>query len=202
MAHTEYWLANTNDAAAPPLLSVEDMALKCIESWTEAVLFLSENDLRVVWMNAAAESVLREHEIVLNEERLELAQANLQESFDDFLSQTDGETASWILEPRRGLGTLVFRRRSIPGSSYLLLCIHDPERPSTHLPDVGSLLGLTPSESRIIKGLIDGRRADELAQDLRVSLETIRTHIRRIYVKVGVNSREQLIARVSAFRVP
>lgn len=70
------------------------------------------------------------------------------------------------------------------------------------MPDVGALFGLTPSETRIMRGLVDGRRADKLAEELGVSIETVRTHIRRFYNKLGVNSREQMIAKVSAYRVP
>lgn len=202
MAHSEQWLANNYEAPAPALHSAEELALKCIQSWAEAVLFLTEDHLRVIWMNDAAERVLHAHGAALNGGRIELAQRNQQGGLDQFLAGADRDTGSWILETTKGLGTLVFRCRSIPATSHLLLSIHNPENPSTHLPDVGALLGLTPSEARITAGLIDGRRADDLAQDLSVSLETIRTHIRRIYLKVGVNSREQLIAKVSAFRVP
>jgi DNA-binding CsgD family transcriptional regulator len=49
---------------------------------------------------------------------------------------------------------------------------------------------------------MNGRRADELAWELNVSIETVRTHIRRFYNKLGVNSREQMIAMISAYRVP
>jgi DNA-binding CsgD family transcriptional regulator len=201
MGHSELWLANTEEAPSRASDSAEDLALKCIQSWNEAVLFLTERDLRVMWMNEAAGRVLSEHGAAVTGGRIELSQRSQQAGFEQFLARADGETGSWILD-LKGLGALVFRCRSIPGSSHLLLSIHNPESPSTHLPDVGALLGLTPSEARITKGLIDGRRADDLATDLSVSLETIRTHIRRIYLKVGVNSREQLIARVSAFRVP
>lgn len=50
--------------------------------------------------------------------------------------------------------------------------------------DLGCVFGLTPTESVVVRGLVSGRGAEQLAGDLRVGLETIRTHIRRAYHKL------------------
>jgi DNA-binding NarL/FixJ family response regulator len=57
-------------------------------------------------------------------------------------------------------------------------------------PDV-----LTPREAEVMELLRSGRSNAEIAQALHVSIETVRTHARRIYRKLGVKTRRELLAR-------
>lgn len=182
--------------------SVADLALLSLQSWSQAVVFLQPEDLEVLWMNDAATIALRTCGATVAGGRIQFPDKARHAAFARFLSGAKIEVGSWILDLTDGKGARVFRCRVVPETGHRLLSIFNPEIPSTYLPDVGAILGLTPSEARIIQGLVDGRRADQLAQDLAISLETVRTHIRRIYSKTGVNSREQLIAKVSVYRVP
>ncbi len=54
-------------------------------------------------------------------------------------------------------------------------------------PDV-----LTHREAEVMELLRDGRSNAEIAHSLHVSIETVRTHARRIYRKLGVKSRREL----------
>jgi DNA-binding NarL/FixJ family response regulator len=54
---------------------------------------------------------------------------------------------------------------------------------------------LTPREADVLEHLQDGRSNAEIAQALHVSIETVRTHARRIYRKLGVRTRRELHAR-------
>jgi DNA-binding NarL/FixJ family response regulator len=58
-------------------------------------------------------------------------------------------------------------------------------------PDV-----LTPREAEVMELLRAGRSNGEIAQALHVSIETVRTHARRIYRKLGVRTRRELRALV------
>jgi DNA-binding CsgD family transcriptional regulator len=55
---------------------------------------------------------------------------------------------------------------------------------------------LTASEHRILMLMLDGLTAEELSQRLGSSLDTVRTHIRNIYGKLKVTSREGLFSRL------
>jgi DNA-binding NarL/FixJ family response regulator len=57
-------------------------------------------------------------------------------------------------------------------------------------PDV-----LTPREAEVMELLQTGKTNAEIANDLHVSVETIRSHARRIYRKLGVKTRRELLAR-------
>ena len=54
---------------------------------------------------------------------------------------------------------------------------------------------LTAREGDVLELLQAGRSNAEIAQTLQVSVETVRTHARRIYRKLGVSSRRELHAR-------
>jgi DNA-binding NarL/FixJ family response regulator len=54
---------------------------------------------------------------------------------------------------------------------------------------------LTPRESEVLELLQAGRSNAEIAQALHLGVETVRTHARRIYRKLGVRTRRELHAR-------
>jgi two-component system, NarL family, response regulator DesR len=54
---------------------------------------------------------------------------------------------------------------------------------------------LTPREAEVLELLQGGRSNAEIAQTLHVGIETVRTHARRIYRKMGVRTRRDLRAR-------
>jgi DNA-binding NarL/FixJ family response regulator len=52
--------------------------------------------------------------------------------------------------------------------------------------------GLTAREAEVLELLQDGRTNSEIAEELAIGIETVRTHARSIYRKVGVPSRREL----------
>jgi DNA-binding NarL/FixJ family response regulator len=58
-----------------------------------------------------------------------------------------------------------------------------------------ALLGLTPREVEVLGRLGDGATAREIGAELYVSHETIRSHLKRIYRKLGVHDRPSALRR-------
>jgi DNA-binding NarL/FixJ family response regulator len=58
----------------------------------------------------------------------------------------------------------------------------------------GSQLGLSQRESEVLSLLVDGLSNRMIATQLVVGEETVKTHLRSIYRKLGVNDRAQAIA--------
>lgn len=72
-------------------------------------------------------------------------------------------------------------------------------RHSSHLPSpVQSLLLLTSSERRVLYFLTAGRSAQEIADELVVSLATVRSHIRSVLRKLGVRSQLAAVAMANS----
>lgn len=68
-----------------------------------------------------------------------------------------------------------------------------PSDPEQHPPSGPEML--TPREADVLELLRTGRSNGEIAATLHVSIETVRTHARRIYRKLGVRTRRELVAR-------
>ena len=57
---------------------------------------------------------------------------------------------------------------------------------------------LSPRERQVLNLLTQGFRNDEIADELSLTLNTVKTHIRRIYETLQVHSRGELFARLRA----
>lgn len=58
--------------------------------------------------------------------------------------------------------------------------------------------GLTPRENDVLIYLAQGRDAKHIHQALRLSVNTVRTHMRRVYAKLDVHNQQELIDLVYA----
>jgi DNA-binding NarL/FixJ family response regulator len=54
---------------------------------------------------------------------------------------------------------------------------------------------LSPRELDVVNGIVDGKSYKMIADDLYVSINTIRTHIKNIYKALGINSKAELIRK-------
>jgi len=54
---------------------------------------------------------------------------------------------------------------------------------------------LTPKQIEVIEGLVDGLSYNALADKMDVSISTIKTHIKRIYQTLHVNSKSEAVAK-------
>ena len=57
---------------------------------------------------------------------------------------------------------------------------------------------LTPRQSEVLRLLEQGRSTAQIAEELHLSTETVRSHIRRLFRALGVNSRLEAVAAVRA----
>lgn len=54
---------------------------------------------------------------------------------------------------------------------------------------------LTPAEKRILKHLAEGSSYNSIADDLEISVHTVRSHIRNIYSKLYVHSKTEAVVK-------
>jgi DNA-binding CsgD family transcriptional regulator len=59
-------------------------------------------------------------------------------------------------------------------------------------------LRLSPREVQVVKGVFRDNKDESIAADLGISPHTVGTYLQRIYTKLRVGSRPQLIVRVMA----
>lgn len=67
---------------------------------------------------------------------------------------------------------------------------------------LSALFGLTEAEQRVCDGIISGSVVSEIAADLGVNVSTVRTHLLRIYQKVGVRRQAELMKMAATLHSP
>ena len=105
------------------------------------------------------------------------------------------------LKPR---SPLVFSRED--GSSVCLKLAHDPERCNHSLiferenylsePRQLKPLGLSLRETDVAYWVLHNKTNWEIGQILHISSRTVEKHVERIFIKLGVNNRQHLMAKV------
>ncbi|MGK2319268.1 LuxR C-terminal-related transcriptional regulator [Gordonia rhizosphera] len=110
------------------------------------------------------------------------------------------ETALSIAEPMRLVAPFLEGGRAIAdalarhsGSLGYLDGFADHVRRLSHDRSGPDEVHLTPSEMRVLHCLPSGRTAEEMAEILSVSVNTVKTHLRAIYRKLGVGTRRDAV---------
>ncbi|WP_425237259.1 helix-turn-helix transcriptional regulator [Ulvibacterium sp.] len=57
--------------------------------------------------------------------------------------------------------------------------------------------GITKREREIVDGICEGKTNQQIADELFISLQTVKDHTHRIYTKIGINSRMKLVQLVN-----
>lgn len=70
----------------------------------------------------------------------------------------------------------------------------DPDPRDVQGPDwPGRDEGLSPREAQVLALLVDGLTNAEIGQRLYISVNSVKTHVRNVYAKIGVSSRAQAV---------
>lgn len=100
-----------------------------------------------------------------------------------------------------------FALAALVGLVLLLFNGHDGvQRPTAALPNeelcivIAERYALSPRETEVLGYLIEGRSAPFIRDELHISKGTVDTHVRHIYEKTGVSSKQELITLVNTVR--
>src|SRR5262245_12546446 len=58
---------------------------------------------------------------------------------------------------------------------------------------IANALSISDRELQIIQGIFDDQKEFAIAQELKISVHTVHTHLERLYQKLGVSSRVALV---------
>jgi LuxR family transcriptional regulator, maltose regulon positive regulatory protein len=113
------------------------------------------------------------------------------------LAEPDGLLLPFLLQPTPDLLERHSRLRSTHASLVSeILNLLSGRAPAARGEDAEPLEEpLSESELRVLRYLPTNLRAPEIAAELFVSLNTIRTHLRSVYAKLGVHSRSDAVKR-------
>ena len=108
------------------------------------------------------------------------------------LSRASGRRPlSVLVAPLTGMGTRAGRRRGA------ILYVRDPELgQSTSAAVLADAYGLTASEAKLLRALIQGKRLEDAAAEFGVSINTIKTHLQNIFRKTATTRQSELLSLV------
>ncbi len=98
---------------------------------------------------------------------------------------------SVLVAPLTGKGARQGRRGAA------VLYVRDPESPQTTSAAVlADVYGLTASEAKLLQALIEGKRLEDMARDFKVTINTLRTHLKSIFRKTDTKRQSELLSLV------
>lgn len=177
-------------------------------------IFTLDRHGNILQSNTTAEQHLKEadgfHQV---QKRIKLNNSGLNEIFTQYLNQAleairKGERAPInALAVTRDSGKTPYQLmiKPMPVEStdesditpYLTLLIQDPEKNlEISVRTLMNLYQLTMSEATIAILLAEGHNTDEVANELNIKKNTVRAHLRSMFVKMGVTQQSMLVTLV------
>ena len=89
-------------------------------------------------------------------------------------------------------------RMDHPGGQLgaLVLVVDPARRPRVDPVLAAAVLGLTPMEGRVAVAILTGRTAAGIANALGCAESTVKTHLKRVYDKLGITKQTELVRRL------
>ncbi|MEU6204200.1 response regulator transcription factor [Micromonospora musae] len=119
---------------------------------------------------------------------------------DDYVYEALRAGASGFLLKDAPAADLVHAVRVVAGGDALLapavtrrLIAEFAARPERHRPRPTELAALTPRETEVLRLIARGRSNQEIAADLVVAEQTVKTHVGRILTKLHLRDRAQAV---------
>jgi DNA-binding CsgD family transcriptional regulator len=166
---------------------------------------------RVLYSSAAARALAAERDgLAIDQGNIAATSRKAQASLDQAVMElaTGAGTLIRRLEIRRPSGRRSYRlilmpiegSRTIPlGVAVPAVCILVIDAHSSAKPDpevLRELFSFTPAEARVSTGLVMGQSAEEIAAATKTSVQTVRTHIKRILAKTSTARQGELISAI------
>ena len=161
-------------------------------------------DRELLWSNSAADAALVDAvDVLIEAGRFRLVNADEMVEFERFLAAAARKVSAWCARQRDG-GAMVFRVWLIEVDDFVAngLVFHPTGAAYVrHWADFSRVFGLTPTEFKVCLRLLDGLKIETAAAELGITVGTARIHVRNLYGKFDVSSREAMFRLLAPFRV-
>ena len=122
-------------------------------------------------------------------------------------SSARGALAPFVAGSTRSVMRLSFKLLpSAPKMRYAAVAavfVHKAALETPSPPEViAKTFNLTPSELRVLLGIVEVGGVPETAEALGVAETTVKTHLRRLYAKTGTGRQAELVKLVAGFANP
>lgn len=163
---------------------------------------LIDRQLQILWQNQASKTLFARQKLVTESKgALRFAHQDHAASFRQTLAASEKGPAIAYLKDEATqaevvVSAAVVRLRPVP--LYGILARQPFQlAPATTMLRV--VFKLTAAEADMVGRLFNGQSVAEAATALEITEETVRSHIRNLYAKLGVTSRETLFSKVISY---
>lgn len=191
-----------------PVAEPQRDASAYLATWCEmsqAAMALLTMDHRLVWANATANVIFFQGQHVTPRDgSLYCVDQSKASSLRTFLRSAGEVRTSWVSTAVDAPPLIICARLLTveDATPRIGLTFFRTEPQDRYVwTDFGDAFHLTRAEAAVVKRILDGANVDEIAEAQGISVETIRTHIRRLYGKLNISGREQLFALMAPFRI-
>jgi DNA-binding CsgD family transcriptional regulator len=183
-------------------------------------IFLTEGDGRISYMNSTAECILKTSgTLKLMNGRLTAGQSEARNRLAHALGQSLAGKAPRLtgqhaiaLPDEEGGGLIANvlplqwrdgRNPLAPLRGAAAIFVQDPAEGATpHLQAFATLYGLSGAEERVLERIVTGQTPQEAADELGVSLATVKTHLQKLFAKTGTGRQVELVQLFERQRPP
>jgi DNA-binding CsgD family transcriptional regulator len=180
-------------------------AAPALETWLgvgRRARFILSHDLALQWCNDSGRSLLDGRDpLLLCGEAVRPRNPADSRRFQDFIGHAVSDTSVLCLADRDRERHLLIAGVRLEADLVGLTASFASDEVEYHWADLRDAFGLTSSERDIAQALSSGLTAEAVAQKLRTSIKTVRTHIRHVYSKLGVSSREELFHKLTPYMI-
>jgi DNA-binding CsgD family transcriptional regulator len=165
--------------------------------WTFAApypLALLQKNGRLVWCNAAAMRLLQgASPMVLRNGLLLTRKSTTTTAFRNWLKGLNDEPSLHVVRGDGVQGNVVIQAMAVSGAADEVVgCRLRVSGARTEIADLAMALGITPAQSGIVRRMILGSSLEQISDETGLSITTVRTHLRNIYARLGISSRDEL----------
>lgn len=167
---------------------------------------LVDDSRNVLWRNPAAERLLLDcPDLDARDGHLSAEDRNQNAALIELVQKAKRDDCTLCIPCLNGDGHLLLHARRIedgPHQGAVAICLQRTgSKAEIRYADFQRAFGLTGSEYQVARMLINGLTAEDIASRTGNSIGTVRSHIRSIYVKLDVSSREMLFFRLRPFLI-
>lgn len=179
---------------------------KAIDYEGKGIILLNENS-KIIFLNRIASNILSKKEgIELTKEGIEVTDPVLSLHFKKYIKKVFSSELfeeDFLLAIPKKNKTIPMIIQMLPikeksninkGTKKILIILNDPSfSPFPNSSFLKQAFQLTSQESKIASLLSKGADLKEIAMELNISLNTVRTHLKHIYSKTGTSRQAELI---------
>jgi len=164
-------------------------------------MMLVNDEMKIVAANSSAKRILAAADGLSQKNgRLSLRKNEIEQLHDAIVLQRDFECYIERSSPKAPYVVRVISatKKRYSATTLATLTIRDSgAAPATNSPLLSKVFGLTKAEARLAQALVCGASLPDAAKNLGVTHNTVRTHMKRIFEKTGLNRQAELVRLLS-----